>query len=762
MSGDVKKACEPFLPLVAALADGELSAAEAPDLEAHLGACADCRVRRDEQERVARLVRRHAPLPDLGSDELERFRRALYRSLVRAQVRARIMSLMERPGPLLAAAATIALAFSLAQVLVVVPPRAALAFSRQRLPELPYHDPKILANRTRTPASPDGRSPARLTQDQRATLVREGIVQVPAADARPTNFFGTLADDDSARPLVTVDGALFLWNAAVGRASIEVERERIEPELRESLDAVGLALERIDSEIDRPELRRAIDLARGIVGVAADLDGLEPRVAGDVREAVLADAGGLWLGRGRVLSRVLGRELDADAFRPRGPLASAPEHFRAVSWLGRASLSLDASRPDEARAAALIALGLASAQRPGGGRALALWDEVDATVELLHGPQDDLGAFELLSVLEGTLGPTASASDLAEPRVLADMDRRARAVAASRAWELGPVPAAARFTLLGGTRVLESVVLSKLVAPELPGRVWPSSLDLFATLGSRPARTIGSLEGTPGWDRAVDAVGRSLEPIRIPPRAVALAGSGIERSRLFALAGLLDEDATIVEAGEGVESHILLAGLAALNGTPPARLDSLEGLVPAPGPAPLLEPAPVLYARLAHGARRLVAGLERGVRPGSNVARANALLEGTSSLLDGLASASVETLEGHELSEPSRSALALFYPLCERIAPERATSIEDVHVVVLPSGAREFLERASGPFDRLWALARIPGKYNADGSPRTVLALGPALSARELVVRDQRIDADSFEREPRPRDPIWATHIVGR
>ena len=572
---------------------------------------------------------------------------------------------------------------------------------------------------------------------------------------------------------MTVDAALCLWNATVARAALEVERARVEPELREALDAIGRELEVMAGEIRDPEVRAACERARGVIGVAADLDGLAPFASGPLREAILEDAAHVWLARGRAISRTVGSWLDLDAFRPRGPLAASPAHFRTVAWLSRARLGLEWS--DDPRDAALVVLALARA-RTAHGRALASWDDLDSTVELLHGPQSDLGTFEVLGALERAFGPTATADDLASRAGIERFVKEVRASALARAEALGgDRRSEARFTLLGDTRTVEGAVLEALSAPRLAGRTRPGSLDLLAALGSRAARTIASLEGAPGYDRALDAVASRLEGVREVSRAVSLAGSGVERARLFALAALVGDgaasevqkDTTGVVSTEAPdeahESRDLLAAFAALDGTDPAPLDGPEPVVDVQAPLPLVEPAPALYERLAHGARRLAQGLEPGTPAGSDVAKSLAQLRRVAALLSGLAHASVEALEDRAPSTRSVAALAAFYPTLAALAPDHAASVEDVHVTVLPSGEREILERAAGPFDRLFEIVRIPGmdrESGGRGAAAWTLVVGPALSAREVVVRDARLPPESLERAPRPQDPSWATHVV--
>src|SRR5262249_45172345 len=152
-----------------------------------------------------------------------------------------------------------AIAALLLHQLSPVPERSVLAFPRRHLPELSHRDPIARARPLdAAKVEPGAFANTLLSQEQLAALAKNKIIQVATTDARPADFVASLPR--GARPLVTADAALALWNAAVSRALVEAERERVEPELRENLDALGVALEKIDEKNESRELRRKLEL----------------------------------------------------------------------------------------------------------------------------------------------------------------------------------------------------------------------------------------------------------------------------------------------------------------------------------------------------------------------------------------------------------------------------------------------------------------------------------------------------------------------
>jgi hypothetical protein len=754
-------ACDAIRPLVSALADGELSAEEAAPVTAHLETCAPCREARDAHAAVSGLVARHAPRPAVPPERWARFDADLARELAVAAP-ARPVLRLRFLAPLVAAAATLAFAVGLA-LLLVTPEAIVLSYTRHVLPDLAYLEaaPGARAAGAGRPAPPGLRGVAMaeaaraLTFAQNEALERDGLVETPGSNVALEDFYR------GENGLVTADAAFLVHGGAVARAALAVERDDIAPGLATTLTVLGRELEALARHDRSKAMQRGLDLARDVIGVAAALDGVHAAVAPGHEARVARDAASARAGTGTAPSVVLGRDVDWEALAPRGDLALLEDHARTVAWLAHADLHLDAAHPDEARAAAFIVLALANGRTRDGARLLALWNDLDDAATFLHGPQDDLGAFEVLGALERltsevSLAPSALDGDEALERLVL----AARAEAEARPGKIasdGDAPGP-RFRLLGGTRSIEALVTSRLAA--LPGRRHPTSLDLLAGLGSAAARTIVSEERIGGYGQAFEALAPLMADVVRVPRPGSLKASGVERSRLFAIAKLLERppaSAPAVQRTEAYRDRLLLAGLAALDACGASPEEPGELVVDPRGPVPAIEPLPLVYARLAYSARRLALGLDATSAARSPaVARATARLRRVSEVLSGLALAAEEALRDEAPSAEARLALQSFASAAHVFAPPSAVSVEDVHVLRLENGTAEILERASGPLDRIYMVLPVPG----DGSHYR-LAVGPALAACEVATATRLAPADVL-RGGRFEAPSWATHVVGR
>jgi hypothetical protein len=718
--------CEELEPLVSALVDGELDAEDTALVRGHLATCASCRALEEELAATSALVQRHAPRPKVNVVAWARFEKALKREPRR----------VKRGGweGLLGAAALVVVTWGLGAFLAFGDPPIVAAWERRVLPLLKYEDPATaFVKLPPCPKDLEGVKNAGLARDltpaQLRALERDGLVQVPGTG----ESLGAFYERDGA--LVTADAALLVWGGAVSRAVIDVERSLLAPELEETLADLDVALRHFEEkrglEASARLARRTLDVARALEGaVSADA-----AVQNDVERALR--------GVGVSRSEVLDREIDWSRFTPRGPLRELPGHFRAVVWLGEAAFRLDEEHPDELRAACLVALGLARESRT-----LRRFADFDDAASLIHGPQDDLGGLEVLQVVRSAIGDSVRPELVGRPEALAPLARHAREIARSaRAGALaegGP-----RFRLVGDTRSLEEVVLTELSSSKLPGRPRPTSLDLLAALGSQPARAVAGADGAEGYVNALEKLTSLLEDVTKVPRAAARAGSGVERAKLFAVTKLLEtppRGVPSVMETQAYSDRLLLAGLAALDMPEPGP-ERGELTVDPRAALPALEPLPGFYARLAHGARRLALGLDA---TSPSASRATARLQRVSELLQGLADASREVLEGHPLSKDSRLALQSFASAASVYAPASAFACEDVHVLLKADGTREWLERANGPLDRLYMV--VPGESGLR------LAVGAAVSARE-VISPRPLSAADVARAPRT-DPAWASQIV--
>ncbi|MCO5165158.1 MAG: DUF3160 domain-containing protein [Planctomycetes bacterium] len=757
-------ACERLRPAVEALSEGDDLGDPAllAEAGAHLEACAACQEAAEATGALRRALDDVVPLPP--PDVWRVFQDDLAQRLADvAPERRGLLVRLPWAAPLLALAAGLLVSLG-ALALQAVEPRVILG-ARGRLPlhSLEHRDPTW---------APGGRSPAvdlaavdgvdaaarALSPDALAALHAFGLVQVPSGSDRLADLYPLEPRPGDLPPVATADASLLLSGAVAARAALALEVEVLAPGLRDLLAHALVELRSLEVGTRDAAAKRAARRARELLGVAAVLAGVDPRLPPDARARVDAEVERLLAGAAYA-SPLLGREVDGRALAPRGLFAPAPElhgHARAVAWLGLAWLPLDAARPDDVRAAGLVALALA-AGRGERRTALDLQARLEAAVEVLHGPPDDLTPLDLVEVLRQGLGASeVTPAALAAPGAVERVVERAAVVAAARqAGRVGPAGAPV-FRLLGGARTLEGAALTRLSAPALPARPAPTSVDLLVVLGAPRARTVVSAMGldAPGYDAAADALADEARAWTDAARPVP-ARASLEQARLWAAAALLERQADALPAAPGrYADRLLLAALAALNA--PEPWPPAPGAGAGEGPIPLVEPLPRLHARLAFTAERLAQVLDDLAPPGPcpALARAVADLRRVARLEAALRDASLAALEARAPAPATVEALRDFAPTVHTLGPARAASAEDVFVERAPGGQARVLHRVVHALDRLLLVVVDP----ATGRP--TLAAGAALAASERWTDGARLDP-ARAREG-ALDPPWAEHVVRR
>lgn len=760
-------ACERLRPAVEALAEGEdVDPGLRDEAGAHLEGCLACQASVEETDALRRALADVVPLPP--PDVWRVFQEDLVERLAEAAPAAPRGRLLRLPAALLAVAAAVLVSLG-ALALQAVEPRVALG-ARGRLPVLALeHADPTWRPRERSPAPDlalvDGLDAAALTltPDALAALRALGLVQVPAGTDRLADLYPLAPPGPGdLPPLATADASLLLSGAAAARAALALEAEVLAPGLRELLTHALVELRALELATRAPEARRAARRGRELLGVAALLAGVDPRLPPEARARAEAEVERLLAG-GVYASPLLEREVDARVVAPRGLFAPAPElhgHARAAAWLGLASLTLAPDRPDDVRAAGMIALALA-AGRGERRTALDLQARLEAALEVLHGPPDDLTPLDLVLALREGLGAAeVTPADLVAPGAVERVAARAADVRAARG--KGRVGAAGPpvFRLLGGARSLEGVALTRLAAPRLPERPAPTSFDLLVVLGAARARTVVSALGldAPGYDAAAGALAVEARATLGGPGPISVR-TCLEQARLWAAAALVEPDAAEgVAAGRGrYADRLLLAALAALNAPEPLPPVTAPALSPeGGGPVPLVEPLPRLHARLAFTADRLARVLDDLAPPGPHprLRGAAADLRRVARLEAALRDASLAALEGSAPTPATVDALRDFAPALHALGPARAASAEDVFVARGPDGRARVLHRVVHALDRLLLVVVDPA------TGRATLAAGAALAAGERWTDGARLGADEARDEA--LDPPWAEHVVRR
>jgi uncharacterized protein DUF3160 len=587
----------------------------------------------------------------------------------------------------------------------------------------------------------------------RLELSRRGLVQVPAAGLT------TLREPALAgpRPLATADASLLLYGAVSERAALSLEAGVLRPGLRELLALLDRELTRLEGHGESwvsyhaGRARARLAVANRLLGHEVELpDFLDEMVNKELKRVVAAKA--------TTRSELLGRSLDYRLFQVRGLHArEASDHARAVTWLARAGFRVDPEDLDQLAQACLITLALSSGRATGQQSGLGLQIQLEAAVELLFGPPDDLTPSDVMSSMRQVRGKLAIRPGDLDRATLGAIAVRLEVEASAR--HLGRVrrPGPRRIVLLGSTRSFEGTVASRLTSPALP-RPLPRSLDLFALLGSRRARTsLSALEhDCVGYDAALDALRPAAEIFTGTAEGIPLRAS-LERSRLGALATLVGPTAEAAsrrglaaQQSPAYRDRLLMAALAGLNGPGPSpeRLAS-----EAPGPLPLVEPLPSLHARLAFACRRQAEALS--VIAPEHAAFSIRQLRRLARLEEALRDASLDVLAGRPVPEATQRELRALCPLFQAWVPREVRSVHDVYEVedpLAPGVGVKLLQRAVFRVDRLYLV--VPDPVN--GVPH--LGAGPALVATEVMSHDGPLRPGALK-DLNLTPPIWASHI---
>jgi hypothetical protein len=742
--------CHEIGPLLSGWVDDELDSDERAEVQAHLDACADCRLELDELEALGELTLGAVPLP--GEAAWAALDEGLRAGVRREAPRGEVLSLQTLLG-LGAIAAALLLCFRL--VWDVSAPRVHLqAQGRLTFPSLEHREPVWEAEGSDRPQAFDPRTAQgaqaleALPAAAVAALTSHGLVQVPAPALRLSELYAL--EDDARRPaaLATADASALLVGAAAGRLALTIEAELIVPETRRVIGALSIELRRLELRARDADVRAAARSARERMAVVALLEGLDVDLPAPALRRVEDEVARVRSAQGVSESPLDGERFDYSRCRPRGLYVSQGDHARAMAWLSQRGLRLSVDRPGELRAACLIAMALSEGRLPDGRTALAGQARLEAALQVLFGEPDGLTPLDVLYALRQGLGePRPRLARLSDRRALAAVARHADQAAAQRRDRVrgrddDGVP---RAFLLGHLRSLEGQVFSGLTPR---GRPRPSSLDLLVVLGSRRARTAVSAAGldAPGYDRAVRALAPRVRAWSDASLPVPLVAS-LEQGRLWSLAPLVERrppSPVPFQASAPYRDRLLLAGLAALSAPQPAP-DVLPG-EPLPGPVPIVEPLPRLHARLAFTAERLRRVALRLLEPSDARDRAVAILERVGRLEEALRDASLDALAGRRPADTTVRALRGYAATMRELGPAHPFAAEGVYEL-----GGQVLHRVSYRLDRLWVTARDPLTWR----PR--LAVGAALAACELLSA-QRLTPLEVAGHAGVAIPAWASH----
>ncbi len=345
-------------------------------------------------------------------------------------------------------------------------------------------------------------SPLGLNEDELDQLDRQGFV-IASRQSFPNFTYGYQNIYYEDLPVyVSLDSVLYALHRSYDSLLLATEQGMVIPELRGLLSVVRAKLSSSSlSATARADVALFLDVARGLLNGDPSAD-----AAPFVERAEAAS--------GMESVELFGarREVDFSQFEPRGHYEDEVElqrYFRAMMWLGRIDFRLVATLPDGSRQLqrrdieAMLALASLFDED-----ARARWQKIDRAIELFVGEPDSMMLPQVEPFLNdlGIQGPAEldTVSDEELVRALEEgrygMQRIASHLMSTN--DIGAtLPLNTSFTFMGQRYVIDSHVLSNVVADRVPGgqgfplRMMPNPLDVaFAALGNNQALNLLSDE----------------------------------------------------------------------------------------------------------------------------------------------------------------------------------------------------------------------------------------------------------------------------
>ncbi|MCK6552025.1 DUF3160 domain-containing protein [Myxococcota bacterium] len=510
------------------------------------------------------------------------------------------------------------------------PADAAVAQSAKRAPA-PSRPPLVVA---KTPSiAPDLSNVAvsvLLTKEQRARIGQNGFTVSPGNTKEFYEVYER-ARYDYVPIFVTSDSLLHVYHLIFDRLLRGLEATQWSKTLAE-LDGALLDASLAQAEqLKGTPLEDAAKKNAAYFAVAVKLLRSDFVIPEALRPLVEADLAAIEKHEGPAKSAIFPgypEGEDWSQYVPRGHYVKTPElqaYFKAMMWHGR--MTFRASDVDETKRAALLLVAFERAQ-VNGRPAREAWEKIYEPTVFFVGRSDDLTPSEYTPALRTAWGQI---EDLKVVDDAAKVERFQAAIAELRAPEvLGMVisqdePDVERATkglrFMGQRTVPDSVVFRALVDRNVPNRMLPKALDLFAALGS--ARALEHLDAMgetkiDGYSPALTKVQRWLGGLDEETFTQNLYWSWIHTLRPL-LAPVPDTYPQFMRSPAWLDKQLqtALASWTELKHdtllyTKPVYAEMGGGGLPPPEPEPpkgYVEPVPELFTRIAALAEQTKDGL---------------------------------------------------------------------------------------------------------------------------------------------------------
>lgn len=505
-----------------------------------------------------------------------------------------------------------------------------------------------------------------LSPEARALLAKNAFVVTPGDYKEFFHLYEELSYDHLPA-FITTDSVLHIYHLLFDKLLRDIERESLSPA------AVSLTTAMLEASLSQYEAAKGSALESAakrnvaFFAVAASLLKAPVAVPEVVKDQVQAELKLIEAHGGPAESPIFGYQEDYSQYTVRGHYTKSEtltDYFKAMMWYGRMAFLLKgpAGQPevgrDQTRSALLIVSALRTAK---GGAALATWEKVYQPTAFFVGVSDDLTVQEYGQLAETVFGGV--------DRVEAFADEAKLDLFVEEAFDLRPPQinsmvltgtedrdeATIGMRFMGQRFVLDAAIFQRLIEREVPGRMVPRALDVFAGMGSEQAYSILKDEGEtkyPNYEEQMAKVRNALKPLGLETWT-----QNLYWSWLYTLQPLLQEK------GEGYPTFMrneawarkeLNTGLGSwtelkhdtilyAKQSYAERGDGTDRI-----PHGYVEPNPELYGRLASLTRMTMDGLHgRGLLPEADAK----LLTDLTQVLERLEQIAEKELAGEELSK---------------------------------------------------------------------------------------------------------------
>jgi hypothetical protein len=335
-----------------------------------------------------------------------------------------------------------------------------------------------------------------LAPEQQARLAERGFVISPGATREFYELYER-ARYDNVPVFVTTDSLLHVYHLLFDKTLRKAEVNAFIP----MLSALDLALLRTSAAqyeaLQGTPWAEAARRNAAYFAVAVKLlnpewelpDGLRDLAEPDLA-AIAAHAG---LGPSAIFP-AYPRGEDWSQYVPRGHYTKSPElerYFRAMLWHGR--MTFRVADPTETQQAALLTLAYQQTAVDG-QPAAAVWAGIYEPTVFFVGRSDDLTPAEYATALDHAYGSVNDPRDLLDDAAFQNFRAAAGELRAPQIMGMLVMPGEDLATtqglrLMGQRLVPDAFIFQQLTSPAVPERGLPSSLDVFAALGSERALT---------------------------------------------------------------------------------------------------------------------------------------------------------------------------------------------------------------------------------------------------------------------------------